>query len=66
MGVVLQLARSHLQEFTGVLYQDSHSLLHLNLSLVEAAGTLTGEVAGQSFLVRLGPVRGNSSQQVKM
>ena len=71
VGVVVQFSSSHLQDFTGLLYQDSLSLLHLNLSLVEAGGTLTGEVTGldqasQSFLVRLGPARGNSSHQVRL
>ena len=70
VGVVVQFSSSHLQDFTGVLYQDSSSHLHLNLSLVEAAGTLTGLITGlaqsQSFLLRLPLVPGNSSHQVKL
>ena len=66
VGVVVQFSSSQLGDFTGVLYQDATSHLHLNLSLLEAAGTLSGEVAGQSFLVRLGPARGNSSQLVRL
>ena len=44
VGVVVQYSASQLQDFTGLLYQDQHSTLHLNLSLVGAAGTLAGEV----------------------
>ena len=70
VGVVVQFSSPYLQDFTGVLYQDSSSHLHLNLSLVEAAGTLTGLITGlaqsQSFLLRLPLVPGNSSHQVKL
>ena len=70
VGVVVQFSGSHLQDFTGLLYQDTHSHLQLNLSLVEAAGTISGQVKGlggtsQSLLLRLGQQRGNSSHQVK-
>ena len=71
VGVVLQFSSSHLLDFTGILYLDSNSNLQLELSLVEAAGTISGVVRGlgrtsQSFLLRLGQVRGNSSQQVSL
>ena len=70
VGVVVQFSSSHLQDFTGVLYQDSNSHLHLNLTLLEAAGTLTGLISGlaqsQSVLLRLPLVPGNSSHQVKL
>ena len=70
VGVVVQFSSSHLRDFTGVLYQDSHSHLHLNLSLVEAAGTLSGLITGlaqsQTVLLRLPLVPGNSSHQVKL
>ena len=70
VGVVVQFSSSHLQDFTGVLYQDSASHLHLNLSLVEASGTLTGLITGlaqsQSVLLRLPLVPGNSTHQVKL
>ena len=69
VGVVVQFSGSHLQDFTGLLYQDTHSHLQLNLSLVEAAGTISGQVKGlgqtsQSLLLRLGQQRGNSTHQV--
>ena len=47
VGVVVQYSASRLGDFTGVLEQREHSHTHLNLSLVGAAGTITGTVAGQ-------------------
>ena len=47
VGVVVQYSASRLRDFTGVLEQREHSHTHLNLSLVGAAGTITGTVAGQ-------------------
>ena len=58
VGVVVQFSSSRLSDFTGVLYQDSASHLHLNLTLFEAAGTITGVITGsgahvtQSVLIR--------------
>ena len=59
VGVVVQFSSSTLADFSGLLYQDSNSQLQLNLSLVEAAGTISGEVVGlgessQSLVLRLG------------
>ena len=47
VGVVVQYSASRLRDFTGVLEQREHSHTHLNLTLVGAAGTITGTVAGQ-------------------
>ena len=44
---MVQYSASRLQDFTGVLEQREQSHTHLNLSLVGAAGTITGTVAGQ-------------------
>jgi len=70
VGVVVQSSSSRLSDFTGVLYQDSFSHLHLNLSLFQASGTITGLITGshssQSILLRL-PLRpSNSTHQVKL
>jgi len=70
VGVVVQYSASHLKDFTGLLYQDSNSHLHLNISLMGAAGTITGVVSGslhsQSILLRLPLHPGNSSHQIKL
>ena len=54
-----------------MLYQDSGSSLQLNLTLLGAAGTITGQVTGagaaQAVLLRLPPHRpANSSHQVRL
>ena len=72
VGVVVQYSASHLADFTGVLYQDTASHLHLNLTLIQASGTITGVISGsgahatQSVLLRLPLQPGNSSHQVKL
>ena len=72
VGVVVQYSASRLQDFTGLLYQDAASHLHLNITLLEAAGTVTGLIAGdsagatQSFLLRLPLQPSNSSHQVRL
>ena len=72
VGVVVQYSASQLEDFTGLLYQDAASHLHLNLSLLGAAGTVTGVIrdresgATQSFLLRLPLQRSNSSHQVRL
>ena len=50
-----------------MLYQDSGSGLHLNLTLLGAAGTITGQVAEQAVLLRLAPHRpANSSHTLRL
>ena len=51
VGVVVQYSASRLRDFTGVLEQREHSHTHLNLTLVGAAGTITGTVAGQQVQI---------------
>ena len=48
VGVVVQSSTSHLANFSGFLYQDQFSHLHLNLSIVNATGTLSGLVSGET------------------
>lgn len=68
VGVVVQYSSSHLADFTGLLYQDSLSHHHLNLSLLGAAGTLTGQVMGashsQAIKIDLPTRPQNSSHQI--
>ena len=70
VGVVVQYSSSHLADFTGLLYQDRFSNLHLNLSLFQASGTITGVISGshssQTILIRLPLHPSNSTQQVKL
>ena len=82
VGVVVQYSASRLRDFTGVLVQQEHSHTHLNLTLVGAAGTITGSLASpalgpapgpapqpapqQSLLLRLPLLPGNSSHQLKL
>jgi hypothetical protein len=70
VGVVAQYSSSHLSDFTGLLYQDSYSHLHLSLSLFQASGTITGVISGalisQSILLRLPPHPSNSTHKVKL
>ena len=70
VGVVVQYSSSHLSDFTGLLYQDSFSHLHLNLSLFQASGTITGVISGsrtsQSILLRLPLHPSNATRQVKL
>ena len=70
VGVVAQYSSSHLSDFTGLLYQDSFSHLHLNLSLFKASGTITGVISGsrssQSILIRLPLHPSNFTRQVKL
>ena len=55
------------QDFTGLLFQDSGSGLHLNLTLVGAAGTITGQAGDQAVLLRLSPHRpANSSHSLRL
>ena len=50
-----------------MLFQDSGSNLHLNLTLLGAAGTITGQVGEQAVLVRLPPHRpANSSHTLRL
>ena len=71
VGVVVQYSSSHLADFTGVLYQDMASHLHLNLTLIQASGTITGVISGsgahatQSVLLRLPLKPANSTHQVR-
>ena len=68
--VVVQYSSSHLSDFTGLLYQDSFSHLHLNLSLFKASGTITGVISGarssQSIQLRLPHRPSNLTRQVKL
>ena len=48
VGVVVQSSASHLGDFSGYLYQDQNSHLHLNLTLINATGTLSGLVSGET------------------
>ena len=70
VGVVVQYSSSHLSDFTGVLFQDSFSNLHLEVSLFQASGTITGVIAGsqtsQSILLRLPHHLSNTTRQVKL
>jgi len=70
VGVVVQYSSSQLTDFTGLLYQDSLSHRHLNLSLFGASGTITGQVSGashsQSILLRLSLYPSNSSHQIQL
>ena len=70
VGVVVQYSSSSLSDFTGLLYQDSFSHLHLNLSLFEAAGTINGIITGahssQSIRLRLSLQSSNSTHTVKL
>ena len=70
VGVVVQFSNSHLSDFTGLLFQDSFSHLHLNLSLVQASGTINGEIFGnnstQSIQLYLPAFPSNTSRQVKL
>ena len=70
VGVVVQYSSSHLSDFTGILYQDSFSHLHLNLSLVQASGTINGIIIGaystQSIRLRLSQHISNTTHQVKL
>ena len=49
VGVVVQYSQSRLDNFTGLIYQDSLSHLYLNLTLAGASGTITGQVFTSSF-----------------
>ena len=50
-----------------MLFQDSGSNLHLNLTLLGAAGTITGQVGEEAVLVRLPPHRpANSSHTLRL
>ena len=58
VDLVMQYHGSQVRDFTGLLYQDKASHLHLNLTLFEASGTLSGSVIGtqevpQTILLRL-------------
>ena len=68
--MVAQYSSSHLSDFTGLLYQDSFSNLHLNLSLFKASGTITGVISGarssQSIQLRLPHRPSNLTRQVKL
>ena len=70
VGVVVQYSASSLSDFTGVLYQDAVSNHFLNLTLLEAAGSITGDIIGsesnQTFIIRLAPRVGNYSHQVSV
>ena len=70
VGVVVQYSSSSLSDFTGLLYQDSFSHLHLNLSLIQASGTINGIITGahssQSIRLRLSLQSSNSTHQVKL
>ena len=70
VGVVVHYSNSQLTDFTGLLYQDSFSNLHLNLSLVQAAGTILGEILGnnttQSIQLHLTATPSNITRQVKL
>ena len=70
VGVTVQYSTSHLAEFSGVLYQDRSSHTHLNLSLYNSAGTITGLITGttssQSFIIRLPDNINNYTQHVKL
>ena len=70
VGVVVQYSMSHLSDFTGLLYQDSFSHTHLNLSLIQASGTIDGVITGahasQSIRLRLSEHHSNSTHQVKL
>ena len=70
VGVVALYSSPHLADFTGLLYQDTFSNLHLELSLFQASGTITGVIAGsqssQSIMLRLPPHPSNTTRQVKL
>ena len=70
VGVVVHYSSSQLTDFTGSLYQDSFSNLHLNLSLVQASGTILGEIFGntttQSIQLHLKASPTNITRQVKL
>ena len=70
VGVVAESSGSNLDDFTGLLYQDNNSHLYLNLSLLQASGTITGVVSGfrssQSILLNLPLIPSNVTRQVKV
>ena len=61
---------SHLLDFKGLLYQDRFSHLHLNLSLFQASGAITGVISdscsSQSILLRFPLHPSNVTRQVKL
>ena len=67
MSFAGELNICYCQDFTGLLFQDSGSNLHLNLTLLGAAGTITGQVGEEAVLVRLPPHRpANSSHTLRL
>ena len=70
VGVTVQYSTSHLADFTGVLYQDTASHTHLNLSLYGAAGTINGIISSynysQSFRLRLSQHPSNLTRHIKL
>lgn len=71
VDLVMRYHGSQVKDFTGLLYQDKASHLHLNLTLFEASGTLSGSVIGieeipQTILIRLPIKVSNSSHQIKL
>ena len=47
--VIAHFTRSKLGDFSGILHQDTFSHLHLNLSLVNASGTISGEISNKNL-----------------
>ena len=70
VGVLLHQLASTLDSFIGVLYQDSLSHTHLNLTLFGASGTITGVVVGarssQSIKLRVSGSSLNSTHHLQL
>jgi len=71
VGVTVTQSPSHVQSFTGVLYQDRASHYYLNLTITRGVGVVTGAILGaggsqQSLRLVLGSVMRNSSHQISV